>query len=666
MSSQLKALTTAYYRLSSLYKNPTRCLRGMAACDQDVELAAQHAELLALFGGFKWGARTEKSDIYFKALALLYEADDYRGAITPSVEQAILNEPTASVEYFNTRRENGDWREANFGDPKVRTLWKAKVLCCVAAIESRRKTSDSGTLLRELNVLEEFVREKLHQLNAARPDANLPSWTTLAFVLTAQARVARQEEDYTYVRAKLLNVIECLDERVAEIIAKLTAHTERLSALRGLDKRTKRNDLEIKELKDAIRRLEDNLVLIRQKHTLTALFNFGLDNLQRGFLDSANHACHAARFLFRLHGHTYHRLFNELLRIAIKRARTSRKKKSVLLSLERELIKEILPHLEPKGTLGNPKLYVYGLRELAVVQRACDKSAEMKATLHKMERITPLGPQWKSRISLLHARAHYVAWQQTAGGVKERRPDQLLTALKYCETAFRHATGGKDGGIEGHADAQSLVDFIKRMGSRNLIDTAESLIAYGTVQLLLKSYFDAAGEKAKIARAVAEALKSAEAVIELSEDDNPRLLAMGHLVEADAYRESSRIVEACRQLEIAKALESRIQHEYVKDRRKAIEEKIPTTLTLNRDDYKHLDQARDQVFGWYIENCPDKNSIFSIATKLKVGPRRVREYIERQGPSSPYYHLLKLDRAKKKPGAKKRIAPAIKKGQVKR
>lgn len=641
MTSRLKTLTAAYYKLSSLYKNPTRTLRGMAATNQDAELVGQHAELLTLFEDINWGARVEKVALYFKVLALLYEVDDYRGSLTPSVERAILDEPTASVEHFNTRKETGDWHAANFSKSNVRTLWKAKVMCCVAAIESRRKNSDSGVLLRELNVLEEFVYQKLH-----RPDETLHAWTTLAFVRTAQARVARQGEEYTYVRDKLLSVVGCLDERAAEIIEKLPKLNERLTALRRLDKKTKRSEGQKVELQNDIRGLEDDLVFIRQKHTLTILFSFGLDNLQRGFLDSANHACQAARFLFRLHGHTYHQLFNELLMIAIKRARTSQKQQNEFPLLERELVKNILPRLEPKEGLGNSKLYVYGLRELAVVQHMCGKFAEMRATLRKLERIKPLGPQWKSRISLLHARASYGAWQGISGEIKDRKPDLLLAALNHCQTAFEHAVGGKKE-IGRHEDAQSLIAFIKDMGSRNLIDTTESLITYGTVQLFLKKYFDVTSDRTKSGRAVAEALKMAHVVIELNEEDNPRLLAMGHLVAADAYRESDFIVEARRQLEIAKALEARIQHEYVKDRRKAIEEKIPTTLTLYREDCGNINQAADRLLGWYIGNCKDKSSIYRIALQIGVSRPKVKEYIEKQGPSSPYYHLLKLDRPDK-------------------
>lgn len=648
MTSRLKALTAAYYNLSSLYKNPTRYLRGMAATDQDVELARRHAELLALFEGVDWAAQGDKPAIYFKVLALLYEVDNYRGRVTPSIERAIYDEPTASVEHFNVRGRNGP--VADFSDPEVRTLWKAKVLCCVATIESRRKSSDSGVLLLELNVLEEFVRGKLHLLGEA-----LPAWTTVAFVLTAQARLARQREAYTYVRDKLLSVVEYLDERAAEIIEMLAAHTERLNPQARSGKQRKLGAKEKVKLENEIVDLEDDLIFIRRKHTLAILFNFGLDNLQRGFLDNANQACQAARFQFRLHGHTYHRLFNELLIIAIKKARTSRRQTSDFLAVERELQRKILCHLEPKGDLGNAKVYLYGLRELAVIQHACGKSAEMQATLHKMERLLPLGPYWKSRISLLQCRAAYSAWQDTAVKIKDRKHELLLAALNHCEMAFKHATGGK-AGIESYADAKSLTDFIKDTGSRNLRDTTESLITYGTVQLFLKKYFEATANRAKRDRAIAEALKSARAIIELSENGNPRLLAMGHLVAADAYRESDAMFEARRHLEMAKTLETQIQHEYVKDRRQAIEEKMTETLTLYKKECGRIDQAEDRLFGWYIGNCKDKSSIKKIADDLKVGRGRVKAFIEREGPGSPYYHLLKLDRARKKHKPRKKQA----------
>ena len=619
------SLTNTYSRLSSLYKNPTRNLRGAAASDQDAVLVRKHAELLEQFRKNEWPQHSEKPSIYFKVLALLYEVDDYRGR-TPAVERIILAEPTASVEHFKTLGSNDAVtpREIDFTDPSVRSLWKAKVRCCVAAIESRRKNSHSDALLHDLNVLEEFIMEKLHQ-------QDLPAWTTLAFVHMAQARIARQGKDFPYVQKKLVSVVECLYERAAEIIDKTRDQVENLSELQQQGEDTSQRENEIREL-------EDDLVFIRQKQTLAIPFNLGLANLQRGLLDSADRACQAARFQFRLHGQACHALSNELLMIAINRARTSSQQRNYLLQLEAKLKEKILRKLEPNEVLGNPKLYVYGMRELAVIQHVCGKFAEMRATLRKMEGL-PLGPQWKSRINLLRARALYGSWRAKPGEIKDKRDKDLREAVNHCDEAFKHATGGKEP-IASHLDVPSLLAFIERAGNRNLIDTMESLITYGTAQLVLKTYFDAIQDEDRSAEAVQEAKKSAEAVKELSKHDNPRLHAMAHLVLADAYRESKFLVEARQHLEIAKTLEGRIQHEYVKDRRKAIEDKIQMTLTLYLNDYNHISQAEDVLLGWYIGNCADKSSINKIHQQLNVTRPRIKDYIVRQGPSSPYHHLL--------------------------
>lgn len=635
-------LTNTYSQLSSLYKNPTRNLRGAAASDQDPVLLSMHAVLLEQFRDSEWPQHVEKPPIFYKVLALLYEVDDYRGRI-PAVERIILAEPTASVEHFKTLGSNDSTtpRKDDFSNRDVRSLWKAKVRCCVAAIESRRKNSHSDALLHDLRVLEEFIVENLHQPNKARP-----AWTTLAFVHTAQARIARQGKDFAYVQKKLVSVVKCLDERTAEIIEVTRDLVETISELQqqGEDTSQKENE---------IRKLEDDLVFIRQKQTLAIPFSIGLANLQRGLLDSADRACQAARFQFRLHGHACHFLYNELLMIAINRARTSSQHRNYLLQLEAELKGKILPRLEPNGVLGNPKLYVYGMRELAVIQHLCGKFAEMRATLRKMETVLPLGPQWKSRINLLRARALYGSWRQKPGEIKDKRDKDLREAVNHCDEAFKYATGGKEP-IGSHPDVPSLLASIERAGNRNLIDTMESLITYGTAQLFLKTYFDAIQDKDSSAEAVQEAKKSAEAVKELSKLDNPRLLAMAHLVLADAYRESNFNVEARQHLEIAKTLEAKIQHEYVKDRRKAIEDKIQTTLTLSLDDYDHISQAEDVVLGWFIGNCQDKSSIYKIHQQLNVSRPRISEYILRQGPSSPYYHLLPRPKPKKRGGTKKR------------
>jgi len=640
MSSPRRSLISSYSQLSSLYKNPTRDLHGAAASDQDGQLLSKHAELLERFHNTDWHKQSERSSRYYHVLALLYEVEDYRGR-TPVVERLVLAEPTASVEHFKWDGDTNPDEQNPFINPKDRSLWKAKVRCCVAAIESKRKNSHSNALLHQLDVLEAFVRDNLH-----RPDEDLPAWTTLAFVRNAQARIARQGKDFVYVQQKLVSVVECLDQRATEIISKTTRLMTKVVAQQRAGKSTKREENEIREL-------EDDLIFIRQKQTLAIPFNLGLTNLQRGLLDSANRACQSARFQFRLHGQACHRLHNELLMIAIKRAGTSARHQQCLLGLETELKSKILPRLDPAGALGNPKLYIYGMRELAVIQHVCGKFDEMRATLRQMETVTPLGPHWKSRISLLRARELYGSWRQRPGEVQDKDHSPLMEAVRYCDAAFKHATGGKQP-IGHHPDVPGLLAFIESCGNRNLIDTMESLITYGTVQLFLKTYFAAVRKSDKSADAIQEAMKSAETVRELSERDNPRLLAMAHLVLADAYRASNLIVEARQHLETARNLETQIQHEYVKDRRRAIETKIPKTLTLSLDDFKHISKAEEAVLGWYIGNCKDKTSTHKISQQIGIGRGRVKKFIEGQGPSSPLYDLLSPRKRRKAVASRKR------------
>lgn len=253
----------------------------------------------------------------------------------------------------------------------------------------------------ELNVLEAFVETNLH-----KPEIGLPSWTMLAFVRAAQARVARQNQAYDYVQEKLLNVVQCLDERAAEIIEKLTA----------LERSVKRT----KEQQGEIETLADDLIFIRQKQTLASLFNVGLANLQRGFLDSADYACHAARLQFRLHGQFLHRMYNELVMLSIKRARLSTDDDEELCALKGDLERDILPLLKPTGGTGNPKLYLYGLREMAVIQSSCGETDEMLETLKAMEGVGPLSPRASA------SSAHVTV--TTTGGV----PWKSQATTPYC------------------------------------------------------------------------------------------------------------------------------------------------------------------------------------------------------------------------------------------
>lgn len=329
MSSNQELLSEAYRELSRLYKNPTRLLDGLATSNQDAELADDHKKLFDLFQREKWIGAEEKPALYYKVLSLLYEVDDYRGR-SPSVEEIILKEYPVLTERFEVGQNLYGRQKADFRNSEARSLWKAKVLCCVAAIESRRKISPLNVLADELKDLEAFVEKNLH-----KPKENLPAWTTLAFVQSAQARVARKSQDYSYVQDKLRRVVQCLDERAAEIV-------EQWSAL-------KRRAHKTSEEKEEIECLVDDLALIRQKQTLSSLFNVGLAALQRGFLRDADNACQAARLPFRLHGQYFHRLFNDLVILSIKRARISRENNIEFQDLKVYLKQDILPFLQPKG-----------------------------------------------------------------------------------------------------------------------------------------------------------------------------------------------------------------------------------------------------------------------------------------------------------------------------
>lgn len=622
MPSDLKALTKTYQELSSLYKNPTRNLGGKAASNLNAELAAKHRSLLVLFNvnRKRLVGRADKPAILFKVLALLYEIEDHLG-ITPSVGDSILEEwgfiLSDLIEQLDAKGKRAKApvrQKINFTDPDIRSLWKSKVLCGVAAVEIRRKSSSLEDLLDELHVLEAFVERRLH-----KPGAGRPSWTMLAFVRAAQARVARQSQSYDYVQEKLLSVVQCLDERAAEIIEKLTA--------------LERSSNKTKEEVDNVEGLTDDLVFIRQKQTLSSLFNVGLANLQRGYLHSAEYACQAARLQFRLHGQYFHRLYNELVILSIRRARTSAENMDELRALKAELEQSILPQLKPKRGAGNPKLYLYALREMAVIQSTCGETKEMHESLEAMERVKMLGPLWKSRISILRARCCYQHWMQPP---PESRNEHLLRdALTHSEAAFKLATGLQDG-IESHRDTKSLLGRIARSVNKSLIDTIESLVTYGTVQLFLRN--------------PVEAIKSANAVIELSLGGNPRLLAMGYLVLAEAYVLTDLHIEAHRHLVSAKTLENQIDHKYVEERRRTVENLMPEYLDLSG---KTLSDVEDLLLGWFIEHRSSKRSLNKVAKEIGKHRKTITSYLERlrkpENRNSPYRHLIKLA-AKKKEG----------------
>lgn len=625
MSSTPKSLARAYYELSSLYKNPTRFpkkpLDGKASSSRDTELAAKHKILFDRFNENidKLAEGSEKRALYFKALALLYEIDAYRGVpprVVKSIREeweSILRDLTEQSEPKRRREKSAAHSKVDFRNPETRSLWKSKVLCGVAAVESRRKSSRLDTLLDELNVLEAFVEQNLH-----KPDEGLPSWTMLAFVRVAQARVARQNQAYDYVQEKLLSVTQCLDERAAEII-------EKLSALGRRSKRTTEEETEVKDL-------TDDLIFIRQKQTLSSLFNVGLANLQRGFLHSAEYACRSARLEFRLHGQFFHRLYNELVMISIKRAQTYTEKKEELRALKKDLELNILTRLKPNGDAGNPKLYLYGLREMAVIQSACGETAGMLDTLNAMDELESLGPLWSSRINMLRARYCYQQWNKLPEGFND---DGLLQeALYYSELAFEDATDLR-GGIRNYSDTKHLLARIKGSSNKSLLETIESLITYGTVQLFLNN--------------TSEAIKSANAVIELSLVDNPRLLAMGYLVLAEAFVKKGLHAEARRHLVSAKALESQIDHKYVEERRMAVENLMPEYLDLTG--VEKISDAEELLLGWFIEHRSTKTSHNRIAAEVGRDRKTIASFLRRlnnpEYRNSPFRYLAKLASKKK-------------------
>ena len=631
MTSDLRLLTKTYYELSSLYKNPTKSVGGKAASNQNAGLADKHRRLLELFhrDKEKLTVQAEKPAIYFKVLALLYEIDDYRG-IPPSTEDLILKEWESTLSDLKgqldarkKRHQGSARREIDFTDAEVRSLWKAKVLSGVAAVEIRRRSSRLDDLLDELHILEAFVERKLH-----KPNEGLPSWTMLAFVRAAQARVARQGQSYDYVQEKLLSVLQCLDERAAEIIEKLSAFEQPGDRSQVEDER--------------VDGLTDDLVFIRQKQTLSSLFNVGLANLQRGFLRSAEYACYAARLQFRLHGQFFHRLYNELVLLSIRRARTSAENVNELCALKTELEQSILQQLEPKGDAGNPKLYLYALREMAVLQSSCGETKEMLGSLESMVRVGPPSSLWMSRISILRARRCYQQYRMQPPS-EIRDDDFLQEALAHSEAAFKYATGLSDG-IGSYRDAKSLLAGIERSVNKSLIDTIESLVTYGTVQLFLNN--------------PAEAIKSAEAIVDLSLDDNPRLLAMGHLVLAEAHIQNKHYMEAHRHLVSAKTLESQIDHKYVEDRRRAVEDLMPEYLDLSGA--KTLSEAEELLLGWFIDRRSSKRSVNKVAEEICKDRKTVDSYLDRldnpENENSPFRHLRQLVGKRRKRKKRKKSA----------
>ncbi len=641
-----KSIEDLYKSLSSLYKNPTRGLAELAALNVDLTLIERQQKLLQLFleGASKVPDQENRlkvvdPSLYYKTLSLIYEIDDYRGAES-AVRNLIMKEgDKLLLEIRKVRQGHGFYLKPTSSRPQretfitrhSRSYWKARVICCVATVESRRRDSDNPRvnyakslpdLARHLELLESFVKDHLH-----REDQKRYAWTTLAFVYAAQARIARQGQEYSLAEQKLLEAIECLDGR-AEQIRAIALKEIALHPTTGHLSRV--NDSSSKN--QAIEELKDDLVSIRRKQTLISFFNVALVATQRGFLRTANKACLSARLQFRLHGHYYHGLFNELVILSIKRARTSREQLDKFRELRSVLRKDIISYVKPGSgpdKKGNRKLYLYALRELALLHSYCRELKAMLKVLNLMEKSGPtLSEQWQSRVYHQRGRAYWLM------GIESGDATSFQKAREHSNTAFEAASGCHQK-IENYGSAQELSEALRRSKRTNLIETIESLITYGSIQVSAGN-FD-------------EAIKSAEAIIQYCDDDNPRLLAMGYLVRAEAYVETDRIIEAKGDVAKARILQRRIDHKYVSDRMRAIEKRW-----LNREDYIPLEDLKDdpemwkkaqaRLKGWAIDNHTNKKSTNEIAGRLGMQPRTVESYLQavKKDKDDPYHHLGKI------------------------
>lgn len=627
MATMENHLTEAYLDLSRLYKNPTRPL-GLAANDQNALLAAGHKRLLRLFRR-KFREHTTRTAQYYKVLSLLYEVGNYLGR-SSRVSKLVQDECKTLIQTPRKSGQRTRFKEAStldLNNADVRSLLKAQIRVCVAAVESLRKEGDANELLKVLDALEVFTKDKLHQ-----PKKNRPAWTTLAFIQTAQARIGRQTMTYSFVRGKLFSAMEYLNERAEDLIAEVAEFQNKKS-----------------NLSDEIERVADDLVFIRQKQTLQISINLGLAALQHGWLRSAEGACKAARLQFRFHGQFFHRLFNELVILSIQRAQTPRAEEGEFQKLKAEL-EPIIKELRPIGNRGNPRLYLYGLRELALLRYYCREIDPMLETLKDMEAVQPQSQaaQWILRINTLRARAYWRAW------VDRREPQAnvlLHLALACCETALKKV--GLNKKIEAYSNSARLAAGIRQSPHGPLVDLIEMLIMYGSVQLGLAQSFP----ETRLA-AIHEAIKSAGAVVRICKNDNPRLHAMGHLVLAECYTDLRQLDVAREHLVWATVLEPKIDHRYVIERREEVAKKLnaSTSTHLNLDGFESIqfEKAQDLVFEWFVENKVRYGSKSVMASALGMGLPRFKSFLKRMAVRSPHHPLVHLLDTGKKPGRPKK------------
>jgi hypothetical protein len=623
MSLRFQSVSDAYEQLSSLYKNPTRnehshFIDGVTAPNVNEELFKRRVALRELFDRHEAELIERDESLYYKSLTLLFELDLYWGLESPH-RHLIVSRSRKLIKDFANQPKHGirPFDRVDFTKPRIRSELKAKIRCCVAAIESRRRDDDLDELARELTTLQQFIKSNLDQPNS-------PAFTTSALVLSAQARLARQKQDYKQSQRKLLGELRYLNKRAAEI-------TDRISELSKVETLSDEQRREIEDLKD-------DLVFIRRKQTLSSFFNVGLAAFQRGFLKTANYACESARLQFRLHGQFFQQIFNDLIILSIKRARTSRGEDDKYSDLKKELVDDVLSRLDPHSGIGNPKLYLYGLRELAVLQYYCKEMDRMIATLDRMDKLMEehglVKKQWKSRVSNQRARILWRIWIRQQDGAEPE------AALDHAQDAFEFASGLTDK-ISEFPTSRALSSAIERSKKKSLIDTIESLVTYGTIRASAKQF--------------TEAIKSANAVIHLAGEDNTRLWAMGYLVRAEAYIGNGQMVEARQDIEKATALEKRIDHRYVADRRRLVQRSIsPLEFFFSELEAKDFTKGKHRLLGWFIETHSKKRNRNEIHKAIGVSHTLLTSYRDFliKNPDEPYRHLIPILTAHNEPKEK--------------
>jgi len=243
---------------------------------------------------------------------------------------------------------------------------------------------------------------------------------------------------------------------------------------------------------------------------------------------------------------------------------------------------------------------------------------------HLMEEHGLVQKQWKSRVSNQRARVLWRIW------IRQQDSSEPKAALDHAQDAFEFASGLTDK-ISDFATPKALSNAIERSKKKSLIDTIESLITYGTIRASAKQF--------------TEAIKSANAVIHLAGEENPRLWAMGYLVRAEAYIGNGQLVEARQDIEKATVLEQQIDHRYVGDRRRLVQRAIsPMEFFFSELEAKDFDKATYRLLGWFIETHSRKRNQNEIYKSTGISRSLLKSYLKFliENTDEPYRHLIPI------------------------